>query len=190
MYRVKKHLLALSLLLMASSIVACSPNADKETVNEPEEITKSEEVEEKSRDSSSKEITTTNFSLDEMEKETYKKFAEELNEEHLRGLEPISIAKFYVYSNLNKNYDVQYALYTTREEYIRWSKEEDEQIPETDRGTRESNLQTFNGIQNGEFIIEDDISGWIKYGNGEDIRGFSMIKDESGIWKVSFMPIQ
>ncbi|MBX0356809.1 RNA polymerase subunit sigma [Halobacillus sp. Nhm2S1] len=130
------------------------------------------------------------FSLTEKEKESYENFSKNMDPAYLKGLTPISIAKLFVYADLMKDYDVHYALYTTRPDHILWTKEEDDQIPEIDRGTKESILQTYNGIQDGEFMIENDIHGWIKYDYEDGSRGFSMVKDQSGIWKVSFMPIQ
>jgi hypothetical protein len=102
----------------------------------------------------------------------------------------VSIAKIYVQAALDKEYDVQYALYTDRPNYVRWSKEKDEQIPESDRGTKEQLLQTFSGIEKGEFIQTSDYEGYIKYMNGSGEMGFQMVKDEEGIWNVSFTPLQ
>ncbi|GMN98317.1 hypothetical protein [Parageobacillus thermoglucosidasius] len=85
---------------------------------------------------------------------------------------------------------MQYALYTDRPDYVRWSKEEDEQIPGSDRGTKEHLLQTFSGIEKGEFMQTSDHEGDIQYMNESGEMGFQMVKDEDGIWNVSFTPIQ
>ena len=60
---------------------------------------------------------------------------------HLKGLEPITIAKLYVQAGIDKKYDVKYALYTDREELVLWTKEEDEEIPDNHRTTNEQILK-------------------------------------------------
>ncbi|MCA0988437.1 RNA polymerase subunit sigma [Guptibacillus algicola] len=130
------------------------------------------------------------FTLDAHEMKAYENFAEDLNEEHLTGLEPISIAKLHIYASLQQDHDVHYALYTDREGHVKWSKEEDEKIPESDRGTKESMLTYVEGIQDGEFKQMDDVTGYIEFHNSRGTSAYQMIKDESGIWKVAFMPIQ
>lgn len=128
------------------------------------------------------------FSLDEEER--YTSFTKDLNLENLKGLKPISVAKMYVQAVLDKNDEVQYALYTDRKELVLWSKEEHLSFPESERGTIEQNRKTFNNIGKGEFIQTSDYEGYIEYDSGEGISGFQMIKNEDGIWQVAFMPIQ
>ncbi|UXH42585.1 IseA DL-endopeptidase inhibitor family protein [Rossellomorea vietnamensis] len=131
------------------------------------------------------------FTLTQEEKDAYQEFSEDPTEVHLKGLSPISLAKLYVQASLDERYDLVYEMYTDRPDYIRWTKEEDEEIPKTDRGTKENILNTFKGIENGEFIQTSDIDGYIKYDNvGEGTMGFQMIKDEDGYWSVGFMPTQ
>lgn len=130
------------------------------------------------------------FELSAKEEEVYSNFQEDLNLEHLSGLEPITIAKLYVKAGFDKKYDVQYALYTDREGYVQWSKEEDEKIPESDRGSDEQNIKQFNDIDKGTFVQTSDYEGYIKYDSGEGTNGFQMIKNKDGVWQVSFMPIQ
>ncbi|WP_377890641.1 RNA polymerase subunit sigma [Alkalihalobacillus sp. R86527] len=130
------------------------------------------------------------LTLNTAEKEAYENFAEDLNDEHLKGLEPLSIAKLHIYASLEKNYDVHYALYTDKEAYIAWSKEEDNAIPKSHRGTKESILENVAGIQDGEFIQSDDESGYISFENDGGTSGYQMVRDNKGSWKVAFMPIQ
>ncbi|PFA68418.1 hypothetical protein CN378_07460 [Bacillus sp. AFS015802] len=138
-----------------------------------------------------KESNEWNFSLTPEEEEAYRKFSEDPMEEHLHGLSPLSIVKVYVQASLDERHDLVYEMYTDRPDYIRWTKEEDEKIPQEDRGTKENILNTFKGIENGEFIQTSDIGGYIKYDNGgEGLMGFQMIKDEDGYWSVGFIPIQ
>ncbi|MGO4544431.1 RNA polymerase subunit sigma [Paenibacillus sp. 2TAB23] len=133
------------------------------------------------------------FKLSDKEQEAYTNFQKDLNEQQLKELEPISIAKLYVEARLDNKNDVAYALYTDREGYVQWTKEEDEKILISDRGEREQILKTFNNIENGKFIQTSDFTGYIEYQSSEDAKnksGFQMIKDDDGIWNVSFQPIQ
>ena len=41
-----------------------------------------------------------------------------------------------------------------------------------------------------EFIQTSDHEGYVKYMNESGEMGFQMVKDENGIWNVSFTPIQ
>ena len=130
------------------------------------------------------------FELSTKEEEAYSNFQKDLNLKHLIGLEPISIAKLYVKAGFDKKYDVQYTLYTDREGYVQWSKEEDKKIPESDRGSVEQHIKQFKNIDKGTFIQTSDYEGYIKYHSGEGTNGFKMIKNADGIWQVSFLPIQ
>ncbi|NOV01199.1 RNA polymerase subunit sigma [Paenibacillus sp. LMG 31457] len=123
----------------------------------------------------------------------YYNFQKDLNEQHLKGLEPISIAKLYVQARLDNKNDVVYALYTNKSGYVQWSKEEDKKIPSSDRGTKEQILKTFANIDKGKFVQSSDFEGYIEYQSIEEAKsksGFKMIKNDDGIWSVSFQPIQ
>ncbi|MFJ5761227.1 RNA polymerase subunit sigma [Neobacillus sp. NPDC093182] len=139
-------------------------------------------------DSSTTELNL--FELSAKEEEVYSKFQKDLNLKHLSGLEPISIAKLYVKAGFDKKYEVQYALYTDREEYVQWSKDEDKKIPESDKGSNGQNKERFKNIDKGTFVQTNDYEGYIEYDIGEGTIGFQMIKNEDGIWQVSFLPIQ
>lgn len=133
------------------------------------------------------------FKLSAKEQEVYNNFQKDLNEQQLNGLEPISIAKLYVQARLDNKNDVVYALYTDKEGHVQWTKEEDEKIPNSDRGTREQILKTFKNIEKGKFVQTSDFEGYIEYQSSEDTSsksGFKMIRDDDGIWNVSFKPIQ
>ena len=99
------------------------------------------------------------FELSAKEEEVYSNFQKDLNLKHLNGLEPISIAKLYVKAGFDKKYDVQYALYTDREEYVQWSKEEDKKIPISDRGSNAQNMKLFKNIDKGTFVESRNYEG-------------------------------
>ena len=137
------------------------------------------------------------FKLSPKEQEVYNSFQKDLNEQHLKKLEPISIARLYVQAKLDNKTDVIYALYTDKHGHVQWTKEEHEKFPESDRGTTEQILKTFNNIEKGKFIQTSDFEGYIEYVASKDAQnvgaegksGFQMIKDEDGIWNVAFQPI-
>ncbi|MFJ8064630.1 RNA polymerase subunit sigma [Psychrobacillus sp. NPDC096426] len=139
-------------------------------------------------DDSSSELSL--FELSAKEAEVYSNFQKDLDLKHLSELEPISIAKLYVKAGFDKKYDVEYALYTDREGYVQWSKEEDEKIPESHRGSEEQIIKQFKNIDKGTFVQTSDYEGYIEYDLGERTNGFQMIKNVNGVWQVSFMPIQ
>lgn len=137
--------------------------------------------------------STCPFKLTLNEEKAYESFQRDLDLTHIEGLGPISIAKLYVKAGFDKKYNIQYALYTDRPEYIIWSKEEDEKIPESDRGTNEQNHKLFKNIDKGRFVQTSDYDGYIEYypnDNSKVKSGFNMIKNENGVWQVAFMPIQ
>lgn len=137
--------------------------------------------------------SSSDFKLSDREQEVYNNFQKDLNEQRLNGLEPISIAKLYVQAILDNKNDVVYALYTDKKGHVQWTKEEDEKIPNSDRGTREQTFKTFNNIEKGKFVQTSDFEGYIEYqsrADAESKSGFHMIKDDDGIWNVSFQPIQ
>jgi hypothetical protein len=135
------------------------------------------------------------FKLSPKEQAVYTSFQKDLNEQHLKELEPISIAKLYVQATLDNKREVTYALYTDRLGHVLWTKEEFEKFPKTDTGTKEQEktLKLFNNIEKGNFIQTSDFEGYIEYVASKDAdgkSGFQMIKDEDGIWNVAFQPIQ
>jgi hypothetical protein len=137
--------------------------------------------------------TEAEFALTDEEQVVYNKFLQDLDENHLKDLSPKSIAKLYVQSRLDRRNDATYALYTDREGFVQWTKEEDESFLEEDRGTIEQIRKVFKNLENGVFIQTGEFEGYIEYWESKDAEaksGFRMIKDEDGIWNVGFMPIQ
>jgi hypothetical protein len=133
------------------------------------------------------------FMLSPAEQAVYNNFQKDLNKQQLKGLEPISVAKLYVQARLDNKNDVVYALYTDKNGYVQWTKEEDDKIPNSDRGTREQILKSFNNIEKGKLVQTSDFEGYIEYQSSEDAKsktGFKIIRNDDGIWNVSFKPIQ
>ncbi|WP_128102121.1 RNA polymerase subunit sigma [Paenibacillus sp. DCT19] len=131
------------------------------------------------------------FELEQDEKRIYEQLKDGLDESVLLNVDPMSVAKMYVYSSYQGDYDVTYSLYTQREGYVAWSRVEDQQIPEKDRGNKEQITANFRIIEQGEFYHQDEYEGYIQYEKEAGATSyFQMIKDENNIWKVAFMPLQ
>ena len=133
------------------------------------------------------------FELTELEEQVYNNFKIDFDPKELVNLEPISIAKLYIYAGYSQDYGLQYALYTDREGHIQWSDEEDKNIPIAHRGNQEQIIEMYKNIEKGTFIQTSEYEGYIEFtptGDDEVISGFSMIKNDNGIWQVAFMPIQ
>jgi hypothetical protein len=130
------------------------------------------------------------FKLSEKESAAYNWFKLDHDRVNLRGLTPLSIAKLYVQAGIDGDAETEYALYTSRPDYVRWTKEEHLMYAANSKVSKEEILAAFQGLQHGEFIETSDFEGYIKYENPNGMQGFHLIKDEDGIWKVGFMPIQ
>ncbi|WHY67777.1 DL-endopeptidase inhibitor IseA family protein [Neobacillus sp. SuZ13] len=130
------------------------------------------------------------YKLTEEDLNNYQAFATDLNENRLKGLDPRVIAWFYVNAQGEQRYDVAYALYTDRNGYVQWTKEEEEKIPANDRPLQEQLADTYTGLLEGKFIKTGPFKGYIEFTNPEGKQGFQMVKDEDGIWNVAFIPMQ
>ncbi|MEH7237837.1 hypothetical protein [Bacillus sp. JJ1562] len=128
--------------------------------------------------------------LNEQERTAYDTFKIDHNPEALRNLEPISVAKIYIQANADSDQETSYALYTTREDRVMWSEEEDKKYWEKETRDPENYKKLFYGLGSGAFQQQNENEGYITYRNKNGDQFFSMVKDENGVWKVSFMPIQ
>ena len=138
--------------------------------------------------------------LSEYEAAKLNGFKSSYNDEVLLGLEPLSICKMYLFSGYMGDYETQYEFYTTNEDYVMWSKEDDENIPEEDRMSI-TDFKVFHDVYdlNVEFKArdygEEAIITWSsKNGNYDEnqeawVYSFRLIKDNE-VWKVAFVPMQ
>lgn len=191
-----------SILLVSSLLLVGCNRIDVKEVSSDSEITneisrtKANENDVSPKSEGKEELPTedTNqFELSQNEEMAYSNFQKDLDLKQLNGLEPISIAKLYLKAGAEKKYDIQYALYTDRTGFIQWSKEEDEKIPESDRGTIKEGLVMFKNLSEGTFKQTSDDEGYIEFESvdGSSVKsGFRMIKNENGVWQVAFLPIQ
>ncbi|WP_409294783.1 DL-endopeptidase inhibitor IseA family protein [Peribacillus sp. SCS-26] len=129
------------------------------------------------------------FILTQKEKAAYSAFSKDLDEEHLRFLDPISIARLYGQSILDERRDVTYALYTDREGFVQWKWEEHKNFPETKQDKNKTRSE-YASLSEGEFIRTGDYQGFIRYKTPAGEMGFQLVRDEDGIWNAAFTPIQ
>jgi hypothetical protein len=131
------------------------------------------------------------ISLDSYELKKYEEFKEEYDDQVLYGLNPISICKMFLYAEWIKDYETEYEFYTTDEDYVLWTKEEDLIIPENQRTSDFSDYSKVYGLYV-DYRMFDNIEMATVIWHVEDNEWgniFSLMK-ENGIWKVGFLPIQ
>lgn len=144
---------------------------------------------------SEKELTTGGDSYDDLElndkeREAYESFKQDYDPEVLKLMDPISIAKMYIQASIERDWETEYELYTKREDRVRWSKQEHKEIVEAEKTSPEKVKEAFSGLGAGTFNQTSNFEGYISFVNKNGEQGFQMVKDENGVWKVSFMPIQ
>ena len=144
--------------------------------------------------------------LDDTEQEIYREYRKTKNETLLKEISPVTIAKYYVQTELDDDFETQYALMEqgdtdelgrpimgacTKEEYLERNKSN------TNEHKGEI-LKMFGLIGKGEFIQgeNDHNYGYIAFkrydeeaGEMQDM-GFQLFKNDNGIWKVGWLPIQ
>ena len=163
----------------------------------PDESEQEEENDETSDEEEKNEIADDGvFELTPEELAAYENFSADFDTAHLKDLAPLSVAKLYIWAGYNQNYEVEYELYTDREESVMWSKEEHMDMAQDDfNSTPQEVLALFNNIEDGEFIQSDEYYGYIRYYPTEDknleaTSGFVLLQNEDGVWQVGFMPLQ
>lgn len=130
----------------------------------------------------------------------YEMFAASRDEELLRGLSPIEVFRYYVQASLENDWETIYALYihdpdhgvpdydsfmsevpryeeTTLGAWQMWERLKldyrlAEEVEQTGEGHALIRIIPFNG------------------GTGEEEKGFQLIRNEAGIWKVGWLPMQ
>lgn len=150
-----------------------------------------------------KQLDEINYHEDLLDLTTYQsvifdKFRKSYDVEVLKGLEPISICKMYLYAQLIGDYETQYEFILQNDDFL-MTKEEflDIFIEE-----KTNDFAMFKGICDLKVDISTDdynkehaVISWklkndcIDDKQGASLYGFSMQKDEE-IWKVCFLPLQ
>ncbi|TYS58480.1 hypothetical protein FZC74_11770 [Sutcliffiella horikoshii] len=126
-----------------------------------------------------------NFELTAEELDVYQQLKTGFNQQLLLDLSPISIAKLFVQATNDEEWELQYELYTDREDVRRIDKEEyfrEMVFPDKD---------VLFGIQDGTFHDDGDGYGHISYTNIYGQKwGFQMVQENDGSWAVAFVPLQ
>ena len=134
--------------------------------------------------------------LSTLENQKLEAFRKDYDDDILIDLELISICKMYFYSWMIGDYETQYELHTTNEEFVMMSKEE---FISNRAVNKMTDFKIFEAVYNINTEINTDneehamISWKSRYGHvseevGAFTYGFSLIKDGE-VWKVSFAPM-
>lgn len=120
----------------------------------------------------------------------YIEFSITRDERILADLSPADIFQLFYYSEEQKKSDVQYALYIQDEDYINPFGTLEEYLKAKQDPISEVNTEKFivelKSLPLQEIIIDDE-NAFIQIG---DESGFKIIKNKTGIWKVSWLPLQ
>ncbi|MFC7750111.1 hypothetical protein ACFQWB_09240 [Paenibacillus thermoaerophilus] len=135
----------------------------------------------------------------------YNAFKADKDDEKLRGLQPIDLFLFYVNASLDGDYDTLYALYIQGKEAATPPREEFlSEIANDPDGAKRAQDQweqwkrTYRLDQridgDSALIVLTPEGSSPQAGSGlsirEDQKGFGLTKNESGIWKVNWLPMQ
>jgi hypothetical protein len=122
----------------------------------------------------------------------YESFKDGYNDEMLTAVEPFTIMKLYLYSGFMKDYETEYELYVDYVEGgMNWTKEEHLNFPEEDMREDYGIFETAYDMKveaQGKYAV---ITWKSDYDNEEAFSySFSLKKNDDGIWKVNFLPMQ
>ncbi|MEJ8544214.1 hypothetical protein [Brevibacillus borstelensis] len=147
------------------------------------------------------------FDLSHELKDTYFEFMETKKDEVLNGLGPVDILKLYFFAEGEGDLQMQYAFYTDHEEDAKPSLEQlledvkndpvgadnmqkrlaDLKAHVTGFETKEQRPESPPG-QKPVYLAEAIV--YMQFSDGREAQPFRLVKNQRGIWKVSWMPIQ
>ncbi|MDR7870377.1 MAG: hypothetical protein RIN55_05925 [Tissierellaceae bacterium] len=138
------------------------------------------------------------LNLSQEELDAYNRFKSNYDEEELRGLEPISLMRLFLHATMEHDIETQWELYIKDDNYIGWDKEyhmsEFGNHKKTDFSEFENAVNIkidYDEYNTGATIVWEDKYLEEYYDGGYPfIFGFGLVKNEDGIWKVSFLPMQ
>ncbi|OZM56186.1 hypothetical protein CIB95_13880 [Lottiidibacillus patelloidae] len=129
------------------------------------------------------------------------------DDEVLRGLEPFQVMALWLYTSVNGDDDMQWHLlvktgnhhYPSRETYLEESTPPSEEMKQQRRDfiesiymmeqivfTAESNIRDNEETDTADIIMHRSEN----FADRESMIGFALTKNDKGIWKVNFMPMQ
>ena len=136
------------------------------------------------------------FTLTTEEQSQYNAFKENYDMSVLVGVEPLTITKMYLQAEMERDYETQNALITTREGPARARIVRDLQNTQklkeyyfSEDIQRLLSAYRFNGIERGQFEQRSENGGVINFfppNSGSMETSVGMLKNEQGIWQASF----
>ena len=122
----------------------------------------------------------------------YETFKESRDQNALRDLTPLSVARLYLVAEIEGLSELQHAFYILDPQYITSSYEElqKDYSPFHEQPLSEL-IQLFEDLSSGTFI-ESTYGGYISFFREDPTIPsiFQMIRNSEGIWQVAFMPLQ
>jgi SH3-like domain-containing protein len=140
---------------------------------------------------------TENWLMTSEEIKGYERYAASRDENLLRGLSPIQIFRYYVQAQLNRDEKTVYALLIQDEGFT--VPDYDTYINEisNDTGLAQRTWRLWDRLMMGYRLGEEVESGQATItirptfgGTVEDVRGFQLLRNKAGIWKVAWLPMQ
>lgn len=141
------------------------------------------------------------FKLSEEEIQIYSNLKDTLSTSVLKNVSPFSIAKIHIQAGIDGEWEVEHAMFSqlglerTLEEWIEYIENERAQIEDIS-GNFEEHIrvianETFALLEKGDFIEYSETEAHIIFKNiFGDPMSFRFIKNQYGIWEVSYSPLQ
>lgn len=146
-----------------------------------------------------KEFETNDITLSEEKLKIYEEFALSGDENLLKNLSPMDIFKFYFHSYELQNYDVLYDFYMKGSSYDTPNKEDflKSMLENNDRNNIFILNQFKENIKNMAQVLYNETTAYIQIRLNEEVESnkdlvwnFKLIKNQEGIWKVDWMPME
>jgi len=135
---------------------------------------------------------TNMLTLNADEAKIYQNFKQQKNPQLLQNADPIMVAKFFMHALLQKDYQTEYSLYIDDPGQVKWNQATHlkKMVPEEQKLAKQLQ-KIFKGVHEVKFVEADKTSGYLEFPlEGENMGRFQMVKNQAGIWKVKFNPLQ
>jgi hypothetical protein len=124
----------------------------------------------------------------------YNQYSKSQDDSLLATLEPFSIFLLYFYAEEKSDYRIQYGLYNNSPEIFKPFASVEEYIKESEKAINiEGKKKLLQKIRSTSVMTEEIIGDreaviWIS--KEEDRLGYPLTRDDKGIWKINWMPVQ
>ncbi|RIX51500.1 hypothetical protein D3P08_16445 [Paenibacillus nanensis] len=141
--------------------------------------------------------TASNWLLTPSEVREFEAYSQIKDDEQLRLLKPLDVFQYYVYAQELNDAETVYALYMKDDGYELPDYETYTNDLSRDPAERERTLQLWEKLKMG-YSVKEEIDGDealiritpVNGGSPEDTKGFRLVRNADGIWKVAWMPMQ